>query len=75
MRFANPQLLWLLLVVPVVILGLSLRYGWRRRRIAADDMQELRFTYFTPAYGGADAREIGVEAAVEADLEDGHGAA
>ena len=31
MRFANPIFLWLLLSLPVLILGFSLRYGWRRR--------------------------------------------
>ena len=34
MRFANPELLWLLLLVPALIVGLSLRYGWRRRVLA-----------------------------------------
>ena len=33
MRFANPQLLWLLLLVPILIVGIALRYGWRRRLI------------------------------------------
>ena len=31
MRFANPHLLWLLLLLPLLVVGLSLRYGWRRR--------------------------------------------
>jgi len=31
MRFANPMLLWLLLLVPALIFGLAMRYGWRRR--------------------------------------------
>jgi Ca-activated chloride channel homolog len=35
MRFANPQLLWLLLTLPILVVGLSLRYGWRRRRMAS----------------------------------------
>jgi hypothetical protein len=35
MRFANPQMLWLLLALPATVVGLSLRYGWRRRRMAA----------------------------------------
>jgi Ca-activated chloride channel family protein len=34
MRFANPQLLWLLLLLPLIIVGLSFRYGWRRRVVA-----------------------------------------
>ncbi len=34
MRFANPALLWLLLLVPVLVIGISLRYGWRRRMLA-----------------------------------------
>ena len=34
MRFANPQLLWLLLLLPVLVVGLALRYGWRRRTLA-----------------------------------------
>ena len=34
MRFANPELLWLLLLVPLLVVGLSLRYGWRRRLLA-----------------------------------------
>ena len=34
MRFANPQLLWLLLLVPALIVGIALRYGWRRRTLA-----------------------------------------
>lgn len=34
MRFANPQLLWLLLLLPAVVVGLALRYGWRRRTLA-----------------------------------------
>ena len=34
MRFANPMLLWLLLLVPVLIVGLALRYEWRRRMLA-----------------------------------------
>lgn len=34
MRFANPQMLWLLLALPVLVVGLSLRYGWRRRRLS-----------------------------------------
>lgn len=34
MRFANPQMLWLLLAVPILIVGLALRYGWRRRLTA-----------------------------------------
>ena len=34
MRFANPMLLWLLLVVPLLIVGLALRYEWRRRMLA-----------------------------------------
>jgi Ca-activated chloride channel family protein len=34
MRFANPQLLWLLLVAPALIVGLALRREWRRRAMA-----------------------------------------
>ena len=34
MRFANAELLWLLLLVPLLIVGFSLRYGWRRRTLA-----------------------------------------
>ena len=34
MRFANPELLWLLAVVPLVVVGMSLRYGWRRRMMS-----------------------------------------
>ncbi len=34
MRFANPMLLWLLLVAPLLIVGLALRYEWRRRMLA-----------------------------------------
>jgi len=33
MRFANPQLLWLLLLVPALVVGLALRHGWRRRKL------------------------------------------
>jgi Ca-activated chloride channel family protein len=33
MRFANPQLLWLLCALPAVVVGLALRYGWRRRTL------------------------------------------
>lgn len=34
MRFADPQMLWLLLAVPLVIVGIALRFGWRRRVMA-----------------------------------------
>lgn len=34
MRFANPQLLWLLLAAPALIVGLALRREWRRRAMA-----------------------------------------
>jgi Ca-activated chloride channel family protein len=34
MRFANPDILWLLLVLPTLVVGLALRYGWRRRILA-----------------------------------------
>ena len=34
MRFANPQLLWLLLTIPLLVVGLALRYEWRRRMLA-----------------------------------------
>jgi len=34
MRFAEPQLLWLLLLLPALVVGLALRYGWRRRTLA-----------------------------------------
>ena len=34
MRFANPQLLWLLLVIPPLVVGLALRHDWRRRTMA-----------------------------------------
>lgn len=34
MRFANPQALWLLALVPLLVVGLALRYGWRRRTLA-----------------------------------------
>jgi len=34
MRFANPQALWLLTLLPVLVVGLALRFGWRRRLIA-----------------------------------------
>lgn len=34
MRFAHPQMLWLLLLVPLLVVGLALRYGWRRRTLA-----------------------------------------
>lgn len=34
MRFANPEILWLLLLLPVLVVGFSLRYGWRRRKYA-----------------------------------------
>ena len=34
MRFAQPQLLWLLSLVPALIVALALRYGWRRRALA-----------------------------------------
>jgi Ca-activated chloride channel homolog len=34
MRFANPHLLWLLLLLPALIVGLSLGYGRRRRLLA-----------------------------------------
>ncbi len=46
MRFANPQLLWLLLLVPVLIVGIALRYGWRRRTLASlgDPEQVQRLT-------------------------------
>ncbi|MCC6746065.1 MAG: VWA domain-containing protein [Deltaproteobacteria bacterium] len=35
MRFANPELLWLLALLPALIVGLALRYGWRRRTLAS----------------------------------------
>ncbi|MCK5800054.1 MAG: VWA domain-containing protein [Deltaproteobacteria bacterium] len=46
MRFANPQLLWLLLLVPALIVGIALRYGWRRRTLASlgDPEQVQRLT-------------------------------
>ena len=31
MRFADPQLLWLLLALPALVVGMALRHGWRRR--------------------------------------------
>ncbi len=31
MRFANPQLLWLLALLPLIVVGLALRAEWRRR--------------------------------------------
>lgn len=34
MRFANPQLLWLLALLPLLVVGIALRYGWRRRVLA-----------------------------------------
>ena len=34
MRFANPYILWLLLAVPLLVVGLALRYEWRRRMLA-----------------------------------------
>jgi Ca-activated chloride channel family protein len=34
MRFANPQLLWLMLSLPLLIVAMALRYGWRRRVLA-----------------------------------------
>lgn len=34
MRFAEPSLLWLLLAVPALIVGLALRFGWRRQVLA-----------------------------------------
>jgi Ca-activated chloride channel homolog len=33
-RFANPQSLWLLLLVPGLVLAMALRFGWRRRILA-----------------------------------------
>jgi Ca-activated chloride channel family protein len=45
MRFANPQALWLLALVPALIVGMALRYGWRRRTLArlghAEQVQRL----------------------------------
>ena len=34
MRFANPHLLWLLLLIPPLVVGLALRHDWRRRTLA-----------------------------------------
>ncbi|MCA9666063.1 MAG: VWA domain-containing protein [Myxococcales bacterium] len=34
MRFANANLLWLLLLIPAVVVGMSLRFAWRRRMMA-----------------------------------------
>ncbi|MFH1130825.1 MAG: hypothetical protein V1754_05780, partial [Pseudomonadota bacterium] len=34
MRFANPQLLWLLSLLPFLVVSMALRYGWRRRMLA-----------------------------------------
>ncbi len=34
MRFANPHMLWLLSLVPLLVVGIALRYGWRRRQLA-----------------------------------------
>lgn len=33
MRFANPQLLYFLGLVPLLIVGMALRYGWRKRMV------------------------------------------
>ncbi len=34
MRFANPQVLWLLLLLPALVVGFALRFGARRRVLA-----------------------------------------
>jgi Ca-activated chloride channel homolog len=34
MRIANLHLLWLLLLLPALVVGIALRYGWRRRVVA-----------------------------------------
>jgi Ca-activated chloride channel homolog len=34
MRFANPQVLWLLCAIPALIVGLAVRREWRRRAMA-----------------------------------------
>ena len=34
MRFANPHMLWLLGLVPLLVVGLTLRADWRRRQLA-----------------------------------------
>lgn len=34
MRFAEPNLLWLLGALPLLIVGLALRFGWRRQALA-----------------------------------------
>ncbi len=52
MRFANPILLWLLLLVPLLIVGLALRYEWRRRMLTRlghlPQIQKLAATVSTP---------------------------
>lgn len=52
MRFANPQMLWLLLLVPALVVGLALRYGWRKRMLAQlghlSQVQKLAETVSTP---------------------------
>ena len=34
MRFADPDLLWMLGALPVLVVGLALRFGWRRHALA-----------------------------------------
>lgn len=34
MRLANPDMLWLLLFLPLYVVGTALRFGWRRRTMA-----------------------------------------
>lgn len=34
MRFAQPQMLWLLGSIPLFVIGVALRFGWRRRMLA-----------------------------------------
>jgi Ca-activated chloride channel family protein len=44
MRFANPSLLWLLLLVPAYVVGVALRFGWRRGMVGrlGDEAQVQR---------------------------------
>ena len=61
MRFAHPQMLWLLLAVPAAVIGYGLAFGVRRRRLARLGDAPLVAKMSAGGVGGAQAAARGAD--------------